>query len=94
MRPKRSMAVLDDALTVWTTHRICDERQPLAAGSFDALDRPDDVRLGTRSADDRSARLGEHPGDALADTLPSAGDDRYLPVQPELLQRHAHSSAT
>ena len=80
-----------DPFSVRTTHRVCDERQPLAALGLDTLNRANDVRLGTCGPDNRGARLGQHPGNACPDALPSAGDDRDLSVQPELLQCHLGS---
>ena len=83
---------VDDALAVRTAHRIGDERQPLTARGLDICDGVFDIRLRTRSADDRRAGLRQDARDALADAFPSAGDDCDLAVQLELLQRHTSSS--
>ncbi len=77
-----------DAFAVGSADGVGDDRQPLAAGLLDTLDRSHDVRLGAGGADDGCARLGEHSRDALADTLSGAGDDRDLTIQLELLQCH------
>ena len=75
---------VDDALAVLDGSS---RRRPgPSAGVLDTGDGPLDIRLCTRGAGDRCARLRRDSRDSLTDTLACAGHDRYLSIQLEVLQ--------
>ena len=80
----------DDSLTVRTADGVGDDRVPLAAGLFDALDRCDDVGFRTCGADDGRSGLREDPRNALPTPFPAPVTMATCPSRLNCSQRHAN----